>query len=377
MAGLAYDTLLGTQEGRIRFDTQHFVGFPGGHHRVRGVGRLAKQCDRVVKAAPDRTEPVGEVVRSAQQQEVRAGQGAGNGASLARHQKIGIDDRIHSRQVSKFTCVAAASAIVAAARQGQFLMAYLRGLAREAVSLPARLLFPPVCAGCRRQVSQPGVLCAACWPKLRFLEKPWCPVMGTPFSHDMGEGFLSAEAIANPPPFERARAAVAYSGVARDMVRGLKYNDRTDLAPWMARWMVRAGADLVADADVIVPVPLHWRRFLSRRFNQSAELARAVSELSGVRFEPTTIKRVKKTRQQVGLTSMQREDNVRAAFRVAPDTEIKVRGQRVLVVDDVYTTGATVSAVTKALSKAGATVDVLTFARVLPGDFLPGELDLI
>lgn len=201
--------------------------------------------------------------------------------------------------------------------------------------------------------------------------------MGTPFSHDMGEGFLSAEAIANPPPFERARAAVAYSGVARDMVRGLKYNDRTDLAPWMARWMVRAGADLVADADVIVPVPLHWRRFLSRRFNQSAELARAVSELSGVRFEPTTIKRVKKTRQQVGLTSMQREDNVRAAFRVAPDTEIKVRGQRVLVVDDVYTTGATVSAVTKALSKAGATVDVLTFARVLPGDFLPGELDLI
>ncbi len=105
--------------------------------------------------------------------------------------------------------------------------------------------------------SQPGVLCGACWPKLRLLERPWCPVMGTPFIHHMGEGFLSAEAIADPPPFERARAAVAYSGVARQMVQGLKYQDRTDLAPWMARWMLRAGAELIAEADVVVPVPLH------------------------------------------------------------------------------------------------------------------------
>ena len=134
-----------------------------------------------------------------------------------------------------------------------------------------------------------------------FLEKPWCAVMGTPFSHDMGEGFLSAEAIANPPPFERARAAVAYTGVARRMVQALKYGDRTDLAPWMARWMLRAGAELVADADVVVPVPLHWRRFFSRRFNQSAELARAIAALSGKPFEPMAIKRVKVTRQQVGL----------------------------------------------------------------------------
>ena len=155
---------------------------------------------------------------------------------------------------------------------------YQEVLPRRGAGWPARLLFPPVCAGCRRHVSQPGVLCGACWPKLRFLERPWCPVMGTPFAHDMGEGFLSAEAIANPPPFERARAAVAYSGVARQMVQGLKYQDRTDLAPWMARWMLRAGAELIADADVVVPVPLHWRRFFSARFNQSAELGRAVAD---------------------------------------------------------------------------------------------------
>lgn len=202
--------------------------------------------------------------------------------------------------------------------------------------------------------------------------------MGTPFSHDMGEGFLSAEAIANPPNFERARAAVAYSGVARRMVQGLKYSDRTDLAPWMARWMERAGAELIADADVVVPVPLHWRRFLARRFNQSAELARAIGLHTHLPFEPTAIRRVKKTRQQVGLGLGERQDNVRAAFAVPPEREIAIRGRRVLVVDDVYTTGATVSSVTGALRKGGAlAVDVLTFARVLPGDFRPDDQDPI
>jgi len=257
-------------------------------------------------------------------------------------------------------------------------MPHLKKLASDMLAVPARLLFPPVCAGCRSIVSQPGALCGSCWPKLRFLERPWCAVMGTPFSHDMGEGFLSAEAIANPPNFERARAAVAYSGVARRMVQGLKYSDRTDLAPWMARWMERAGADLIADAQVVVPVPLHWRRFLARRFNQSAELARAIALHAHLPFEPTAIQRVKRTRQQVGLALGERQDNVRAAFAVPPEREIAIRGRRVLVVDDVYTTGATVSSVTKALRKGGAqAVDVLTFARVLPGDFRPDDQDPI
>lgn len=245
---------------------------------------------------------------------------------------------------------------------------------KRAAALPAALLFPPVCAGCRRHVSEPGVLCGECWPKVRFIERPFCEVMGTPFTQDFGAGFLSAEAIANAPPFARARSAVVYSGVAREAVQALKFSDRTDLAPWMARWMVRAGGDVLADADVIVPVPLHWTRFLRRRFNQSAELARAVAKQTGVRFEPTAIKRIKATRQQVGLPANQREDNVRAAFRVPEEAEILVSGRRVLLIDDVFTTGATVSAVTRALKKAGASaVDVLTFARVLPGDFRPDE----
>jgi ComF family protein len=257
-------------------------------------------------------------------------------------------------------------------------MLEFKSLARSAASFSANVLFPPVCAGCRRVVSQPGSLCAECWRGLRFLEQPWCAVMGTPFSHEMGPSIVSADAIANPPPFDRARAAVAHGGIARRMVHGLKYGDRTDLAPWMARWMLRAGRELLPDADLIVPVPLHRLRFVRRRFNQSAELARSLARLSGVPFSPDVVLRVKPTRQQVGLGLREREDNVRGAFVIAPGKEIEVTGRRIVVVDDVYTTGATVHAVARALRKArAARIDVLTFARVLPGDFQPGEDDTI
>ena len=258
-------------------------------------------------------------------------------------------------------------------------MAEIKGpgmvLALSALETVGRVLFPPVCASCRRHVSQPGTLCGPCWSGLRFLERPWCDVLGTPFSHEMGQGIVSADAIANPPPFDKARAAVVHGGIARRMVHGLKYADRTELAPWMARWMVRAGGELIAEADVVVPVPLHRGRFFSRRFNQSAELARAISRLTGLPFEPGALVRSRMTRQQVGLGTRERQDNVRGAFKVPEEGDIKVRGRRVLVVDDVYTTGATVSAAARALRKAGAAkIHVLTFARVLPGgDFLPQE----
>lgn len=224
----------------------------------------------------------------------------------------------------------------------------------------------------------PGTVCGHCWPSLRFLDRPWCEVLGTPFALDMGIGAVSPEAIANPPPFRRARSAVVYDGIARQLVHGLKFRDRTDIAPWIAAWMARAGTELVADADAIVPVPLHARRLFWRRFNQAAELGRALSKRSGTPLLSDAVRRVRPTRQQVGLGARARQDNVRGAFQVPQAAEIDVRGRTLLVVDDVYTTGTTVTAVSKALLKAGAAaVDVLTFARVLPGDFLPDELETI
>jgi ComF family protein len=242
--------------------------------------------------------------------------------------------------------------------------------ALKAFGMAGNILFPPVCAGCRNVVSEPGLLCGPCWRRLTLIERPWCEILGTPFTLDMGEGMVSPEAIANPPPFARARSAVAYTGVARRLVQGLKFQDRTELARSMAAWMARAGGELLAEADMIVPVPLHRRRFFSRRYNQAAELARALSDLSGVAVDNGLLVRARSTRQQVGLAVSERAGNVRGAFAVAPPARERLRGRRVLLVDDVYTTGATVSAAARILKRRGAmAVDVLTFARVLERDF--------
>jgi ComF family protein len=239
-------------------------------------------------------------------------------------------------------------------------------------------LFPPHCFGCRKLVGEQGAVCPACWSAIRFIERPYCEVLGTPFQNDPGDGALSADAIANPPPFRRARAAVGFSGVPRRMVQSLKYHDHPELARWMAVWMVRAGRQLLDDADIVIPVPLHPRRFLSRRFNQSAELARHIARLAGGNFDPASLIRVKLTKQQVGLGANERQSNVRGAFKVPDAARINIAGRCVLLVDDVYTTGSTVISATQALRRAGAAhVDVLTFARVIGGDFSAAELEAI
>ncbi|MGB8817298.1 MAG: ComF family protein [Rhizobiaceae bacterium] len=231
-------------------------------------------------------------------------------------------------------------------------------------------LFPPTCLGCHEITDRQGTLCSRCWNRVRFIERPYCEALGTPFSIDHGDGALSGDALADPPPFRRLRAVAAYGDISRKLVQALKYNDRTDLAPWMAGWMARAGQELLGDAHVIVPVPLHPVRFLTRRFNQSAELARQISFKSGVAFDPSILLRTRRTRQQVGLGMNERQDNVRGAFAVADSARIGVAGKSAVLVDDVYTTGATVKSATKALLKAGAaSVDVLVFARVVPGDY--------
>lgn len=233
-------------------------------------------------------------------------------------------------------------------------------------------LYPPVCLACERPVADADTLCPECFARLRPITAPYCPRLGTPFTVSIGPDALSAEALADPPPFERARAAVVYNDIARTLVSRLKYGDRTELALLLARLMVLAGADLWAAKPVLVPVPLHASRHLRRRYNQSAELARAVGRLTGLAVDPSILRRVRRTRQQVGLTRDARARNVAGAFEAHPELLRRLAGRPVVLVDDVYTTGSTVKAATRALKRAGAaSVDVVTFARVVTNGEIP------
>src|SRR5436305_8932370 len=151
---------------------------------------------------------------------------------------------------------------------------------RSAFRLSVDVALPQLCAACREPVDGDG-LCAVCWSKLSFIAPPYCERLGIPFPYDPGPGVISIEAIADPPAYRRARAAVRYGDVASTLVHGLKYGDRLDLAPLMGRWMANAGRDLLAEADAMVPVPLHWRRHWARRFNQAEALAGTVSKARG------------------------------------------------------------------------------------------------
>ncbi len=244
-------------------------------------------------------------------------------------------------------------------------LARLRGAVHAGWRMALDVALPPLCPACRDPVTD-SALCASCWSKLAFIAPPYCERLGIPFAYDAGPGMLSMEAIANPPSYGRARAAVRYDDVARALVHALKYNDRLDLAPAMGRWMARAGEEVLASADALVPVPLHWRRLWARRFNQSAALAQAIARARGVTITHGLLRRVKSTAQQVGLSKSERAENVQGAFRVLPGDRAQVRGQRLVLIDDVLTSGATVDACARALLRAGAAgVDVLVFARVV------------
>ncbi len=240
------------------------------------------------------------------------------------------------------------------------------GLAQAGRTLVG-LVYPPGCIACGSATGEPHTLCAACWRGMRFVERPYCERLGTPFPVDLGMTLVSPAAIADPPVFARARTVVRYDEAARHLVARLKYSDRLDLAPALGRMMARAGAELARDADVIVPVPLHRVRLWRRRYNQSMELARPVAAASDKPCDPSLLARVKRTRPQVGLSRAQRGENLQGAFRVPDDAKPRLAGRRVLLVDDVMTTGATANAAARALLRGGASaVDLLTFASVVP-----------
>jgi ComF family protein len=226
------------------------------------------------------------------------------------------------------------------------------------------LLFPPLCIGCRVPVGDPG-FCATCWSALTFLDGPACACCGLPFPVALEGENLCAACLSRPPAFDRARAILAYDEHSRGAILALKHADRLELVPGFARWLARAGQGLIRESDLVVPVPLHRRRLWQRRYNQSAELARRLAHNWALAFDPFALVRSRATRSQGAVGSAKgRRRNVLGAFKV-PDGA-RVAGKRILLLDDVLTTGATAEACARALKRAGASkVYVLALARVV------------
>jgi len=203
------------------------------------------------------------------------------------------------------------------------------------------------------------------WSRIHFLDGPVCDGCGAPFEYDQGPGVRCPACMARPRAFDAARAACLYDEVSRDPILKLKHADRTDLAPLFARWLSRAAADLLAEAEAIAPVPLHPLRLIKRRYNQAAEVARPLARLSGLPYLPDALVRRRATQSQGGKSGSGRRRNVAGAFHVPERRRALVEGRRILLVDDVMTTGATLEGCARALKQAGAVrVDVAVLARV-------------
>jgi ComF family protein len=233
------------------------------------------------------------------------------------------------------------------------------------------LVLPPRCLLCQARVETQGALCVECWRGISFLGTPCCSCCGLPFPYEPGAGeVLCAGCLAYHPRFDRARSVFSYDDHSRGLVLALKHGDKLQGVPAFGQWLARAGADLLAEADLVAPVPLHWTRLWRRRYNQSALLAKAACaawqrpDRPVPAFAPDLLVRRRRTPSQGHRSRLQRAENVRGAFRVR--RKGAVEDKRVLLIDDVLTSGATVEECARVLHRAGAAgVDVLTLARAV------------
>jgi ComF family protein len=225
-------------------------------------------------------------------------------------------------------------------------------------------ILPPRCLSCSAIVDEPDALCGPCWAAMTFFAPPWCAVCGLPFPHPMGDDAICADCARDRPSWDRARAVLRYDKHSRHLVLALKHADRTHLAKALGGWMRRAGAEVLDGADLVVPVPLHWTRLFARRYNQAGLLAHAIRAAGGPPVAPDWLVRRRRTPSQGRLGPTARTRNVRGAFALRPGRSI--RGQRIVLIDDVLTTGATVEECARILRRGGAEfVGVLTLARAL------------
>jgi ComF family protein len=240
------------------------------------------------------------------------------------------------------------------------LPAQLRRIGRAVVDG----ILPPRCLACGTIVDEPDALCGPCWAAMTFFAPPWCAVCGLPFPHPMGDDAICADCARDRSSWDRARAVLRYDKHSRRLVLALKHADRTHLARALGGWMRRAGAEVLDGADLVLPVPLHWTRLFARRYNQAGLLAHAIRAAGGPPVAPDWLVRRRRTPSQGRLGATARARNVRGAFALRPGRSI--RGKRIVLIDDVLTTGATVEECARVLRRAGAEfVGVLTLARAL------------
>jgi len=228
-------------------------------------------------------------------------------------------------------------------------------------------ILPLRCLGCAVMIDGEASLCADCWRRLTFIGPPMCRHCGYPLPQVVADDPLCGECAVQSPIYDRARAALRYDDGSRRAILRFKHADRIDIVRTFGRLMTSAGNELFDQSDMIVPVPLHRWRLLQRGYNQSAMLAQALHRATGIATVPDLIQRTAATASQQGLSGDQRLRNITStAFRLHPWHRSKIAGKNILLIDDVLTTGATITACTRVLRAGDAqSVDVLTLARVV------------
>jgi ComF family protein len=225
-------------------------------------------------------------------------------------------------------------------------------------------LLPPRCLLCGKVIHHDDSLCSECFKNITFITHPYCQYCGSPLPEDIFNEACCVHCLKKKPPFRMCRSAVIYDDYSKHLVLDFKFADHTENKNLLARWLLLAGEDIFHNGvDVIIPVPLHFRRLFKRKYNQSAMLAAELSMLSHIPAEFTALKKIRHTTPQVHCNGKQRLKNIKDAFEVTALD--KVKGKRILLIDDVYTTGATLRECARVLKKAGAkSVDAITVARV-------------
>ena len=245
-------------------------------------------------------------------------------------------------------------------------MAFTRSSVAQALRGIVDSVLPPRCLSCGEIVEDAGTLCSGCWTDLTLLGPPCCACCGLPFPYEVPPETLCPACVRDRPAFDRARAVFRYDDASRSLILAFKHADQIHGAPFYGRWLERVGRPLLTEADLIAPVPLHRRRLLARRYNQAALLARAAARDRREQLALDLLTRRRHTPSQGRLSPAGRRRNVRGAFVLTPRWADRLRGGRVLLVDDVLTTGATVEECARVLRRNGAAaVDVLTLARVI------------